>query len=192
MTTLVLPACLPVRGRPRRARARPAGFTVIELVVTLALVGLLAMVAVPLYEVTAVRMKEVELRSALRQIRTALDAYKDAADAGRIAKDAGDSGYPPSLKVLVDGVDSAQGGLAMTGVAAQNAPLSATGPARIVFLRQIPRDPFAPDGSVPPEEQWGTRAYGALPDDAQPGRDVFDVASKSAATGSNGVAYKDW
>ena len=192
MHALAQPACLPLPGRTRGARTRAAGFTVIELVVTLALVGLLAMVAVPLYEVTAIRMKEVELRSALRQIRTALDAYKDASDAGRIAKDAGDSGYPPNLKVLVEGVDSAQSSVAMTGVSAQNAPLSATGPARIVFLRQIPRDPFAPDGAVPPEEQWGTRAYGAMPEDPQPGRDVFDVASKSAATGSNGVAYKDW
>jgi len=70
--------------RARQPRLR--GFTLIELVVTLALVSLMAMVAVPLYEVTSIRMKEMELRTALRQIRTALDAYKDAADGARSRK----------------------------------------------------------------------------------------------------------
>jgi len=51
-------------------------------------------------------MREAELRSALREIRTAIDAYKVAADTGVIQKGATDTGYPPSLKVLVDGVES--------------------------------------------------------------------------------------
>jgi general secretion pathway protein G len=173
------------------------GFTLIELVVTLALVGLMAMVSVPLYEVTAVRMKEAELRTALRQIRTALDAYKDAADTGKIQKDPSDSGYPPSLKVLVEGVDAAQ--TAQTaGLASSTTSLTSTngnassGPTRLMFLRQVPRDPFTPDPSVPPEEQWDTRSYGSPPSDPQPGKDVYDVMSKSTTVGSNGVAYKDW
>jgi general secretion pathway protein G len=189
------------------------GFTLIELVVTLALVSLMAMVAVPLYEVTAIRMKEMELRTALRQIRTALDAYKDAADTGKIAKDPTESGYPPSLKVLVDGVDAAQNASTLSSSSSSfsnsfsnsasantsantsaNAAANAagSGPARYTFLRQVPRDPFTPDSSVPPEEQWDTRSYGSPPSDPQPGKDVYDVMSKSAVTGSNGVAYKDW
>jgi len=87
------------------------GFTLIELVVTLALVGLVAYVSVPLFEVTSTRMREAELRSALRQIRTAIDAYKVAADTGVIEKGATDSGYPPSLQVLVEG-ESGRTGLA--------------------------------------------------------------------------------
>jgi len=87
---------------PRGAR----GFTLIELVVTLTLVSVLAMVAVPLYEVTVTRNKESELRGALRDIRTALDAYKTAADTGIISKGLADSGYPPTLKTLVEGVDT--------------------------------------------------------------------------------------
>jgi general secretion pathway protein G len=176
------------------------GFTLIELVVTLALVGVMAMVAVPLYEVTAIRVKESELRTALRQMRTALDAYKDAADAGKIQKDPSDSGYPPSLKVLVEGVDAVQstqnGNLnAPTGLTFGASTTNATsdaGPTRLMFLRQIPRDPFAPDSSVPAEEQWDTRSYGSPPSDPQPGKDVYDVMSKSTTVGSNGVAYKDW
>ncbi len=187
----------PSPGRLRRA----GGFTLIELVVTLALVGVMAMVAVPLYEVTTIRMKESELRTALRQIRTALDAYKDASDAGKIQKDPSDSGYPPSLKVLVDGVDAIQstqnGNLnAPTGLTLNASTPSATsdasGPARLMFLRQVPRDPFTPDPSVPPEEQWDTRSYGSPPSDPQPGKDVYDVMSKSTTVGTNSIAYKDW
>jgi general secretion pathway protein G len=165
---------------------RARGFTLIELVVTLALVGVMALVAVPLYEVTAVRMKEAELRTALRQIRTALDAYKDAADTGKVQKDPSDSGYPPSLKVLVEGVEPAQ--------TAANANLTTSGdaPTKLMFLRQVPRDPFTPDPSLPAEEQWDTRAYGSPPSDPQPGKDVYDVMSKSTTVGSNGVAYKEW
>ena len=179
-------------------RAARSGFTLIELVVTLALVGVMALVAVPLYEVTAVRMKEAELRTALRQMRTALDAYKDAADTGKIQKDPSDSGYPPSLKVLVEGVEPAQtaatAGLSSTTttLSSLNSSTSSDPPPKLMFLRQIPRDPFTPDPSVPAEEQWDTRAYGSPPSDPQPGKDVYDVMSKSTTVGSNGVAYKEW
>jgi len=126
-------------------------------VVTLALVSLMAMVAVPLYEVTSIRMKEMELRTALRQIRTALDAYKDA----RTRQDPERSQrlrLPAVAEVLVEGVDAAQN--ATTAVASAN---SGNGPTRLMFLRQVPRDPFTPDSSVPPEEQWDTRSYGSRP-----------------------------
>ena len=65
-------------------------------------------------------------------------------------------------------------------------------PTKLMFLRQVPRDPFTPDPSVPPEEQWDTRSYGSPPSDPQPGKDVYDVMSKSTAVGSNGITYKDW
>jgi general secretion pathway protein G len=154
------------------------GFTLIEMVVTLALVGIVALTALPLYEVTATRLKEMELRGALRTLRTALDAYKTAADTGQISKTALESGYPPTLDVLVNGVE-----------AAHETPGA---PARVVFLRQIPRDPFAPDVSLAPAQQWATRGYGSPPDDPVPGADVFDVASTSPRTGSNGVPYRQW
>jgi general secretion pathway protein G len=165
-------------------RVRAGGFTLIELLVTLTLVSVIALVTVPLYEVTAIRIKEAELRVALRQIRTALDAYKDAADGGLVKKDVGESGFPPSLKVLVEGVDTVQ--------AQGNLTTAPSGPTRMMFLRQVPRDPFTPDPTVPPEEQWDTRAYGSPPSDPQPGKDVYDVMSKSTTVGSNGIAYKDW
>src|SRR5258708_39722120 len=186
-TPLPLPP-VPLRGPGAGVR----GFTLIELVVTLALVSIRALVAVPLYEVTAVRVKEAELRTALRQIRTALDAYKDAADAGKVQKDASESGFPPSLTVLVEGVDAAQASGGLTTSSNTGLSTSGNGPSRLMFLRQIPRDPFTPDPSVPAAEQWDTRSYGSPPSDPQPGKDVYDVMSKSATVGTNGIAYKDW
>ncbi len=201
-------------------RARGGGFTLIELVVTLTLVSILALVAVPLYEVTMTRTKESELRTALRQIRTALDAYKLATDNGVVSKDAGASGYPPSLRTLVEGVDTvatplagsgfpgsagvpangapgfgAAPGFGSSGVPNTNAGTGANAnavPAHMVFLRQIPRDPFFPDQTVAPELQWNLRAYGGLPGDFSGGADVYDVSSKSTATGLNEIPYKDW
>ena len=162
-----------------------AGFTLIELVITLALVGLLAMTALPLYEVTQTRLKEMELRHALRTIRTGLDAYKAASDSGVLPKAAGESGFPPSLDVLTQPLDTAVKRDFGVG-------LGSSEPKRIVILRQLPRDPFFPDPEAPASETWNTRAYASRPDDPQPGTDVFDVSSKSDRTGLDGTAYNTW
>ncbi len=92
--------------RERIRSVSAGGFTLIELLVTLALVGLVALVAVPLTEISSLRQKEFDLRLNLRTIRVALDAYKAGVDAGEIARETGASGYPPTLEVLVNGVDA--------------------------------------------------------------------------------------
>ena len=157
------------------AGARTGGFTLVELMVTVAIVGLLASVALPVAQVSVQRAKEHELRTALREIRGALDAYKVAFDEGRIAKRAGESGFPPSLETLVQGVEDARN----------------PAPARIYFLRRVPRDPFA-DASVPAARSWGKRSYASAPDVPREGADVFDVYSLAPGTGLNGVPYRQW
>jgi general secretion pathway protein G len=154
---------------------RAGGFTLIEIMVALALIALFATLALPLQELAVKRSQEMELRTALRQIRGALDAYKQAADDGRIVVAPGDSGYPKSLSELVTGVKDAR---------------SATG-APIHFLRRIPRDPFA-DANLRPEESWGLRSYQSSHDQPRPGDDVYDVYSLSPGTGLNGVPYREW
>jgi len=155
---------------------RMRGFTIIELVITLAIVGLLATAAMPLAQLVAQREKESDLRVALRDIRHALDAYKVAADTGRVERQLGSSGYPPDLKSLYEGVEDA----------------ASEKKVKMYFLRRIPRDPFFPDGSVAAQETWGLRSYQSPPDDPQPGDDVFDVYSLASGKGLNGVAYHDW
>jgi general secretion pathway protein G len=152
------------------------GFTLIELVITLAIAGLLASATMPLAQLVAKREKEADLRAALRDIRTALDAYRTAAQSGHIRQELGASGYPPDLQSLYIGVPD-QGSVNQVS---------------LYFIRRIPRDPFFPDGSVPAEQTWGLRSYKSPPDDPQPGDDVYDIYSLTSGTGLNGVAYRDW
>jgi general secretion pathway protein G len=155
---------------------RPGGFTLIEMVITLAIVGLLASVAMPLASMAIQREKETELRTALRQVRSAIDAYKTAGEQGAILVKADASGYPPDLQVLVDGVDNAR------------SPVK----AKLYFLRRLPRDPFYPDGAAPAADTWGLRSYASAPDNPQSGDDVFDVHSLASGSGLNGVPYGEW
>jgi len=157
--------------------ARQNGFTFIELAVTVAIVALLATVVLPMAETMVKRNQEHELRLALREIRTALDAYKLAVDEGRIISEINKSGYPPELKILVDGVTDAK---------------SPDSNRKIYFLRRIPRDPMYPDPSKADEETWGKRSYESSPDAPEEGEDVFDVYSISTGVGLNGIPYKDW
>jgi general secretion pathway protein G len=156
---------------------RRRGFTLIELVITVAIVSLLATVVIPSAQLAFQRQREAELKVALRTIRSAIDAYKQASDTGRIKRLADKSGYPPSLKALSEGTDDA------SDPKAQH---------KLYFLRRLPRDPFWPDATTPPEETWALRCYQSPPDDPQPGDDVYDVSSRSKKIGLNGVPYHDW
>jgi len=153
------------------------GFTLIEMVITVAIVGLLATISFPMAELAMQRNKERDFREALQQIRNAIDAYKEAADEGRFISDAKMSGYPPTLQALVDGVLDAK---------------SPNKDQKIYFLRRIPRDPFSTDPSLPPDATWGKRSYASPPDDPQEGDDVYDVYTLSTAIGLNGVPYRQW
>ncbi len=152
------------------------GFTLIELVMTVAILGLLATMVVPVAQLAAQRDREKQLQSALREIRSALDAYKQAVDQGKIAKPMAGSGYPESLNDLIEGVDD----------------LSAAKGGKRYFLRRIPRDPFTTDASVTAEESWGLRSYNSPPEEPRAGDDIYDVYSLSSGIGLNGIPYRKW
>ncbi|HGM5578982.1 TPA: type II secretion system protein [Pseudomonas putida] len=156
-------------------KRRQQGFSLIEVVLTLALLGLLASMAAPMAETLVRRNKEQQLREALYQIRDAIDAYKRAFDAGYIEKRLNASGYPPSLEVLVEGVRDVR---------------SAKG-AKFYFLRRIPRDPLL---EVRRDDQggWGLRGYDSSADNPREGEDVFDVYSKAPGKGLDGTPYGQW
>lgn len=154
---------------------RSRGFTLIELMVTVTLMALLASAVVPFMQISSQRIKEQELRLVLREIRSAIDAYKKAADEGRVERTAEESGYPPTLAVLVEGVIDIKD------------PQS----RKIYFLRRLPRDPLAP-ADLSAEQSWGLRSYASEADAPKPGDDVFDVYSLREGVGLNGRPYREW
>ncbi|MCV2353691.1 type II secretion system GspH family protein [Paucibacter sp. B2R-40] len=151
------------------------GFTLIEMLVVLAILAMLAGSARPLLEMSVQRSREHELRAGLRTLRGALDAYKKAVEAGQIKASPEDSGYPPNLQALVAGVPDAR----------------STDGRKLYLLRRLPRDPFA-DASLEPAATWGQRAADSPPDEPRAGRDVFDVFSRSERRALDGSRYKDW
>ena len=161
---------------PIASSAAAHGFSLVELTIVMAIMAVLVSAAMPVYELTAQREKEKELRIALRQIREALDAYKRAMAEGRIAKKADESDYPRKLEDLVNGVPDAKD----------------PEKSKIYFLRRLPRDPMSPNSEQTDAETWGKRSYESPPDNPQEGNDVFDVYSRSPQIGLNGIPYDKW
>lgn len=72
-------------------RQSNSGFTLLELIIVIALIGLLATIAMPAFKQVPRKSKEAVLKTNLRTIRDALDQHY--ADKGH---------YPPSLEALED------------------------------------------------------------------------------------------
>lgn len=156
------------------------GFTLIEMVVVLAIVAILASAALPLQELAVRRVQESALREALRSLRTAIDAHRQAVEAKQVARGRDGSPYPPTLQALVQGVPM---------IDEQGQPLP--GHTRLYFLRRLPRDPFA-DPAIPAAETWQLRSSHSPPDAPAPGDDVFDVMSRSERQALDGTRLRDW
>jgi general secretion pathway protein G len=151
----------------RRASNGERGLTLIELIVTVAILSILASAAVPVTLFTVKRNNERELRRDLWQMRDAIDAYKDAADKHAFQTKVDSQNYPPDLETLVNGVD-VQG-------------------KKLKFLRRIPTDPMTG------KAEWGLRSMQDDPtSDSFGGQSVFDVYSKSQGTALDGTKYSTW
>ena len=143
------------------------GFTLVELIIATAILLILSGMAVPMARVTIKRERERELRRDLWMMRDAIDRYKDAADRAAFRIKADSLGYPPDLDTLVNGED-------VNG-------------KKLKFLRRIPIDPMTGD------TDWGLRSMQDDPQsDSWDGNNIFDVYTKSNATGLDGTKYKDW
>ena len=151
----------------RRKDEAERGLTLVELIVTAAILSILASAAIPLARFQVKREKEQILRYDLWQMRKAIDEYKDAADRGAFQTKVDSYNYPPDLQTLVDGVD-------VKG-------------KKVKFLRRIPVDPMTGQAN------WGMRSMQDDPDsDSWGGQNVFDVYSTSDGTALDGTKYSDW
>jgi len=154
-------------NREQARRGREAGLTLVELIVTVAILGILASAAIPIARFQVKRQKERMLRYDLWQMRAAIDAYKDAADKHAFQTKVDSQNYPPDLQTLVDGVD-VQG-------------------KKVRFLRHIPIDPITGN------DDWGLRSMQDDPtSDSWGGQNVFDVFTKSDGVALDGTKYSDW
>jgi general secretion pathway protein G len=153
------------------------GFTLAEMIITLAIIAVLAMSALPLGKTAVKRQDEIELQRALRQMREAIDAYKKLADEKKIEVEEDTEGYPPTLEVLVKGVE----------VQDKDAKGKAGAKKTVKFLRRIPKDPMTNS------YDWGLRSYqDDFDSDVWGEENVYDVYTKSPALALDGTKYKDW
>jgi len=150
---------------------RQRGVTLLEVLITIAILLVLAGAAIPVARTAIKRGKELELRAALRDMRNAIDQYKKYADQGQIQVEGLESeGYPKDLESLVEGVSQ---------VGAIDKKLR--------FLRRIPRDPMT--NTI----EWGLRSLQDDPNSLSWGhQNVFDVYTQSEATGLDGTPYNTW
>ena len=143
------------------------GLTFVELIVTVTILSILAMAALPVARFQVKRQNERELKRDLWMMRDAIDKYKDAADRGAFQTKVDSQNYPPDLQTLVTGVE-VQG-------------------KKLKFLRSIPVDPMTG------KPEWGMRSMKDDPDsDSYSGDSVFDVYSKSQGTALDGTKYSKW
>ena len=159
------------QGSPsRKSMDKGRGFTMVEMLATMAIMIILAGAALPIARVHAHRVRELELHRALREIRSAIDRYKDFSDRGMIPVELDSYGYPPDLDTLVNGVT-----------------LKGAATAKYKFLRRIPVD------SMTGKAAWGMRSMQDDPDSKSwGGQDVFDVYTLASGTALDGTQYSDW
>jgi general secretion pathway protein G len=159
-----------------RAQMRPAGrrrrsgVTLIELLVAVAVLGILAGVALPLAQVTATRTRELELRRNLRNIRQGIDQFKAEYDKART--NLRDAREVFKKKVSVD----------RTGY-----PLTLDELVETKILRRVPQDPMTADG------KWVARSFSDNPESSlSDAKDVYDIRSASKAVALDGTKYDTW
>jgi general secretion pathway protein G len=154
-----------------RGRCRESGVTFLEMMITITILLILAAAVLPVARTAIKRQRELELRSALREIRNGIDLYKKYSDQGLIMREGLESeGYPKDLDTLVEGVNQ---------VGAID--------KKIRFMRRIPKDPMTNT------YEWGLRSLQDDPNSLSWGRqNVYDAYTTSESVGLDGTPYSSW
>jgi general secretion pathway protein G len=156
------------------------GVSLLELIVTLVILGILAAGVMPLVKNSVTRSKEIELRRNLRIIRIAIDDFKKTFDSSPDGPLKTGTGYPKDLQELIDGKDF--------GKSPKGDDIKKK------FLRRKILNPMNLKSSED-EKQWGwnLRCYTDKADgDSWCGDDVYDVTAPQEGPALDGTKYKDW
>lgn len=148
----------------------------VEMLVSLTILSILATVTLPYVKVTHYRVKEADLRLALRKVRGAIDRFHDDCESGLMLKAQDGVSldcYPKTLENLVNGVESSD----------------ADGKS-LYYLRRVPKNPFVESEDI--EDHWEVRGYRDAIDSSWNADDVFDIRIDSEKTALDGSLYRDW
>ncbi len=150
-------------------RGRSWGFTLLELMIVIAIMGILLSIAAPNLKQSVIRAREAVLKENLFQMREAIDQYY-----------ADNSKYPEQLTDLLDAQDKTRSYL-------RSIP-------KDPFTRTDDWITVSPEGGAEggtggedDDDDWG--------DDDEEGEDeegIFDVHSASELVASDGTAYNSW
>jgi len=192
-----------------------SGVTLLEIVVVLGILLILAAVAQPMTRHFVHRTREADLKQRLSQIRSAIDDFhRDwERDGSRFIgpycqkakttcrKIAGEDGYPRAIEhiLTVEFVDETPVKPPVKTATPvpddqddsddeeEKEAVKEPAKERRVYLRKIPVDP------ITKTDNWAFRCYEDPPDSTDGcGKDIYDVYSRSAATGRNGIPYNQW
>jgi general secretion pathway protein G len=204
----------------RGSASRHAGFTLIELVMTMTVMAILAMGVIPLVKLSVKRQKEQQLRETLRAIRAAVDEFhRDTANmvctggtsvapppGGAVYVDPRSKvvisdctifgvdnldRYPPDLETLVNGVNVTPRAGGATGAGVPGVNATQVGGQLATKKKVYLRG--IPIDPITGKQDWDLRScYDGPEVNSWGGENVFDVHSKSKATALNGDKYSGW
>ncbi|MCA1558609.1 MAG: prepilin-type N-terminal cleavage/methylation domain-containing protein [Acidobacteria bacterium] len=165
-------------NRRRHAPSSHKGFTLLELVITLFILAIMTLGALPLVQTAVRRQRETRLREALREMRGAIEQFHRDAIGGPCAPAGG----------ATQGAVPGEGQPGLGGDGRNATDVSGTlSTKKKVYLREIPVDPMTG------KREWNLRSlYDNKESTSWGGENVFDVRSQSTATALNGEKYNEW
>lgn len=198
------------------------GFSLIELVITVTVLTILTLGAMPLVKVSVKRQKEQQLRATLRQMRMAIDEFRrdtvgmvctgTAIPPGGMALPPTGIPVDPRSRVVISdctifGVDNPDryppdletlvNGVnvvpRMGGMGAGDPNVPATQVGQVASTKQKVYLRAIPIDPMTGKAEWELRSSYDPPDAGSwGGENIFDVRSKSKDSALNGEKYSDW